>query len=55
MIAVDTSAVVAIVFDEAERPAFRQAIRRASKALISTVSVVEARLVVHGRRSSAAP
>ena len=45
MIAVDTSAIVAIVFDEVERPAFRRVIQRAAKALISTVSVVEARLV----------
>src|ERR1700730_2401210 len=29
---------------------FRRIIQRASKALISTVSVVEARLVIHGRR-----
>jgi ribonuclease VapC len=50
MIAIDTSAIVAIVFDEAERAMFRHVIRRASKALISTVSVVEARLVIHGRR-----
>jgi len=50
MIAVDTSAIVAIVFDEAERAMFRQIIQRASKALISAVSVVEARLVIHGRR-----
>ena len=50
MIAVDTSAIVAIVFDEPERPAFRQVIERADTALISTVSVVEARLVVYGRR-----
>ena len=50
MIAVDTSALVAIVFDEAERPAFLQVIQRASKALISTVSIVEARVVVYGRR-----
>ena len=50
MIAVDTSAIVAIVFDEAERSIFLQTIERASKALISTVSVVEARLVIHGRR-----
>ncbi len=50
MIAVDTSAIVAIVFDEAERPAFLQVIQRAGKALISTVSVVEARVVVYGRR-----
>lgn len=50
MIAVDTSAIVAIAFDEVERPAFRQVIQRAGKALISTVSVVEARLVVYSRR-----
>jgi ribonuclease VapC len=50
MIAVDSSAIAAIVFGEAERAVFRQSIRRASKALISTVSVVEARLVIHGRR-----
>jgi ribonuclease VapC len=50
MIAVDTSAIVAIVFDEAERTMFRQIIQRAIKALISTVSVLESRLVIHGRR-----
>ena len=50
MIAVDTSAIVAIVFGEAERTAFRQVLQRASKALISTVSVVEARLVIYARR-----
>ena len=49
MIAVDTSAIVAIVFDEAERVTFRQIIQRAGKALISAVSV-EARLVIHARR-----
>ncbi|HKS89744.1 MAG TPA: type II toxin-antitoxin system VapC family toxin [Stellaceae bacterium] len=50
MIAVDTSAIVAIVFGEPERRAFLEIIQRASKALISSVSVVEARLVVYGRR-----
>jgi ribonuclease VapC len=50
VIAVDTSAIAAIVFDEVERAVFRHIIQRASKALISTVSVVEARLVIHGRR-----
>ena len=50
MIAIDTSAIVAIVFDEVERARFRHIIQRAGKALISTVSVVEARLVIHGRR-----
>jgi len=50
VIAVDTSAIVAIVFDEAERATFRQIIQRAGKALISAVSAVEARLVIHARR-----
>lgn len=50
MIAVDTSAIIAIVFDEPERPPFLRLVRRANKALISTVSVVEARVVVYGRR-----
>lgn len=50
MIVVDTSAIVAIVFEEPERPGFRQIIQRAEKALISTVSALEARLVIHGRR-----
>ena len=50
MIAIDTSAIVAIVFAEAGRLGFLEIIHRASKALISTVSVVEARVVVYGRR-----
>lgn len=50
MIAVDTSAVVAIVFGEPERAAFRQAIMRARKALISTASVLEVKMVAYGRR-----
>jgi ribonuclease VapC len=54
MIVVDTSALVAIAFGEPERDAFVQAIEKAGKALISTVSVVEARMVVHGRRGQQA-
>jgi ribonuclease VapC len=54
VIVVDTSAIVAIIFDEPERQAFIQAIQRSDKALISTVSVVEARMVVHGRRGQRA-
>ena len=50
MIAVDTSAIVAIVLNEPERAAFRNAIQGASRALISTVSVIEAKMVVYGRR-----
>jgi ribonuclease VapC len=54
MIAVDTSAVVAIAFAEPERDVFLHALKLADKALISTVSVVEARMVIHGRRGQRA-
>ena len=50
MIAVDTSAIIAIVFDEPERRVFRGIVQHAGRALISTVSALEARLVIHGRR-----
>ncbi len=50
MIAVDSSAIVAIVLGEPERAALLAAIENADAALISSVSVVEARMVVHGRR-----
>jgi ribonuclease VapC len=54
VIVVDTSAIVAIAFGEPERGVFVKAIQDAEKALISTVSVVEARMVVHGRRGQRA-
>jgi ribonuclease VapC len=54
VIAVDTSALVAIALGEPDAGAFSAAIQAADKALISTVSVVEARLVVHGRRGQRA-
>jgi ribonuclease VapC len=54
MIAVDTSALVAIAFAEPERAAFLNAITVAGKALVSTVSAVETRMVVHGRRGQRA-
>lgn len=50
MIVVDTSALVAIAFAEPEREIFVNVIEASGKALISSVSVVEARMVVHGRR-----
>ena len=50
MIAVDTSALVAIVFDEAEREAFLSVLAQTDTAWISTVSVLEARMVTYGRR-----
>ena len=49
MIAADTSAIVAIVLDEPERAAFKAAINEASKVLISSVSVVETKMVLHAR------
>ena len=54
MIAIDTSALVAIALAEPERDAFVRTTREADKVLVSTVSVVEARLVVHARRGQAA-
>ena len=54
MIVVDTSALVAIAFAEPEREAFSQLIQKTDKALVSTVTVVETRMVVHGRRGQRA-
>jgi ribonuclease VapC len=54
MIVVDSSAIVAMAFAEPERDAFVRAIQQADEALISTVSVVEARTVVHARRGKRA-
>jgi ribonuclease VapC len=54
VIAVDTSAIVAIVLGEPERETFRSVIERADKALVSTVSMVEARIVIHSRRGQRA-
>ncbi len=50
MIAVDSSAIAAIVLHERERDVFEGAILSAAKALISTVSVVEVKMVLYGRR-----
>ena len=54
MIAVDSSALVAIAFDEPERASFRRIIETATKACVSPVSVVEAKMVVHSRRGERA-
>jgi ribonuclease VapC len=54
MIVVDTSAIVAMAFGEPEREGFIRVIQQSDKALISTVSVLEARMVVHGRRGQRA-
>lgn len=54
MIAADTSALVAIALGEPERESFLRAMRDANIVLISTVSVVETRMVVHARRGERA-
>lgn len=54
MIVADTSAIVAIAFDEPEREPFGHCVEQAGKVLISAVSVLEARMVVHGRRGQRA-
>jgi ribonuclease VapC len=54
MIVADSSAIVAITFGEPEREQFANIIKQAGKVLISTVSVVESRMVVHGRRGERA-
>jgi ribonuclease VapC len=50
VIAADTSAIVAIAFAEPERERFVRIIDQANRILISSVSAVEARMVVYGRR-----
>lgn len=49
MIAVDTSVLVAIVLGEPDHPLYLAQLKRAPRALISSVSVVEARMVAYGR------
>ncbi len=49
-IAIDTSALIAIAFAEPERDQFREALIQARGARISTISVVEARMIAYGRR-----
>ena len=54
MIVADTSAIVAIAFAEPEREAFVAALERAERTLVSSVTVVETRMVVHARRGQRA-
>ncbi len=54
MIVADTSALVAIVFDEPERAALVDAMQAAGKVMLCSVSVLEARMVVQGRRGQRA-
>ncbi len=51
---IDTSALAAIFFHEPERDAFRNAIVAASSRLISAATVLEAGMVIEGRRGGGA-
>jgi ribonuclease VapC len=50
MIVIDTSAIIAIVFNEPERDSFCEIIERADRIYIATTTVLETRLVVSGRK-----
>ena len=54
MIVADTSALVAIALGEPERERFLEAMLNANTVLISSVSVVETRMVVHARKGERA-
>ena len=49
MIVIDTSALMAIMFTEPEGDAFLTVMHRARRVLISTATVLEARMVTYGR------
>jgi ribonuclease VapC len=51
---IDTSVIVAILFDEPERERFAAAIEAAAVRLVSAVSLVEATMVVEGRKGASA-
>ena len=51
MIDIDTSAIVTIVFEEPERESFLRKIEAAQKVLVAAVTVLETKMVVHGRKS----
>ena len=51
---IDTSALAAIFFHEPERDAFRDAIVAASSRLISAATLLEAGMVIEGRRGGGA-
>lgn len=51
---IDTSALVAVLFDEPERAAFVAKIAAAPRRLISSATLLEASLVVEARRGEAA-
>jgi ribonuclease VapC len=50
---IDTSAILAVLLDEPERPAFVEAIAAAGTRLVSTATVLEAAHVIQARRGEA--
>ena len=50
---IDTSAIVAILFNEADQRLYEEAIERASVRLVSAVTRVELTFVVEGRKGEA--
>lgn len=54
MIVIDTSALAAIFFAEPEREVFSDIVQAADRVLVSTPTVLEARMVVRGRRGERA-
>jgi ribonuclease VapC len=53
LIAVDTSALMAIIKNEAERALLMQVLKQADRVLISAGTVIEARVVAHRRGGKA--
>ncbi len=51
---IDTSALVAILFDESERSSFAEAIAADPRRLVSAATVLETTMVVEARRGEAA-
>lgn len=49
MIAIDTSALIAVINHEPERPRFLEIIASADRCLISTVTLLETRILTFGR------
>jgi ribonuclease VapC len=52
VIVADTSALVSVVFGEPERGRFLNCMEQAGTVVVGTVSVVETRMVVYGRRGA---
>ena len=49
MIAIDSSALLAIILDEPERKSFLDSLDRAEKTLVSAATLIESRMVAHGK------